>query len=341
MPMPFQRSAMITQTVPCGDWQPAGADLITDLAELRRVLDLPDTSSPDALAAADGFAVRVPRSYVARMRKGDPDDPLLRQVLASAEEVDVVPGYSADPLEERDSTPVPGILHKYHGRVLLMVTGACAVHCRYCFRRHFPYAEHVPGGERLARALDWLAGRDDIQEVILSGGDPLSVSDRRLRQLLDALAGIPHVQRLRIHTRQPVVMPERVSDGLLAMLAGWPGGRVMVLHANHARELDDSVRKACQQLAQAGVTLLNQAVLLKGVNDGLEQQLALANTLFDAGVMPYYLHQLDRVQGAAHFQVSDDAARRLHGQLQARLPGYLVPRLVQELPGAASKTALV
>ena len=340
MPMPSQRSAMITQTLPCGDWQPTAADLVTDVDELFRLLALDSALLPAARAAAKSFAVRVPRSHVARMRKGDPRDPLLRQVLGSAEELEQTPGYSDDPLAEQDATPVPGILHKYHGRVLLMVTGACAVNCRYCFRRHFPYGDHVVSSSRMAEAMDWLEAHEDVTEVILSGGDPLAVSDRRLRQVLARLAAIGHVRRLRIHSRQPVVMPERVSDSLLQMLADWPGSRVLVLHANHARELDQATRDACQKLRQAGVTLLNQAVLLEGVNSTLEDQLALADSLCEAGVLPYYLHQLDRVQGAAHFRVADEQARLLHSAMRDRLPGYLVPRLVCEEPGASSKTVM-
>jgi EF-P beta-lysylation protein EpmB len=304
------------------------------------VLALDPAILPAALPAARDFPLKVPRSYARRIRPGDPFDPLLHQVLSRAEELEVVPGYSTDPLDEADHTPVPGILHKYQGRVLLMVTGACAIHCRYCFRRHFPYNEHMPTRERLAVALDWLGTQTGISEVILSGGDPLSITDRRLRELLTALEAIPQLRRLRIHSRLPVVMPERVSEGLLTMLGSSRLKPVMVIHANHAAELNQEVAEALAALRQSGVLLLNQSVLLRGVNDAADTLAALSERLFEVGVIPYYLHQLDRVAGAAHFAVSDAEAFALAAQLHASLPGYLVPRLVREESGAPGKTAL-
>ncbi|MDF1628188.1 MAG: EF-P beta-lysylation protein EpmB [Alcanivoracaceae bacterium] len=336
----MKERAIIAQTLPPRDWDGSAADIITDPAELLRLVQLDSACLPAALAASQDFPLRVPRSYVRQMRLADPADPLLLQVLSRAEELDEVPGYSADPLEEAEHTPVPGILHKYHGRVLLMVTGACAIHCRYCFRRHFPYNEHLPTRDRLAAALDWLAGQTDVSEVILSGGDPLSVTDRRLGELLAALQAIPHLKRLRIHSRLPVVMPERVSEGLLAMLGSSRLKPVMVVHANHGAELGSEAGAALAALGAAGVQLLNQSVLLRGVNDDVTTLAALSERLLEVGVLPYYLHQLDRVAGAAHFAVSDQQALQLIAELHARLPGYLVPKLVREESGAAGKTLL-
>lgn len=331
---------MIAQSSAGIDWQPAASDLITSSAELFRLLGLDSALLPGALAAADDFALKVPRSYVARMRRADLADPLLLQVLGQARELDLVPGFGVDPLEEKGFTPVPSILHKYQGRVLLMVTGACAIHCRYCFRRHFPYQEHVPTAERLTQALAWLRSRTDISEVILSGGDPLSLSDRRLRELLEQLSALPNVKRLRIHTRLPVVMPTRISAAFLEMCAQLNKPLAMVVHANHAAELDGEVAAALSALRGSGVTLLNQTVLLAGVNANLQDQKALSERLYEVGVLPYYLHQLDAVAGAAHFAVSDQHALALHEQMKSCLPGYLVPRLVREQPNESSKTWL-
>jgi EF-P beta-lysylation protein EpmB len=305
-----------------------------------RLLGLDSALLPAALAAADDFPLKVPRSYVARMRQADPADPLLLQVLGQGKELDAVLGFNADPLEEKRFTPVPGILHKYHGRVLFMVTGACAIHCRYCFRRHFPYQEHVPTAERLQEALGWLRAQTDISEVILSGGDPLSLSDRRLRELFEQLSALPNVKRLRIHSRLPVVMPARVSTAFLEMCAQLRKPLAMVVHANHAAELSDEVADALSALRGSGVTILNQTVLLAGVNANLHDQVTLSERLYEVGVLPYYLHQLDAVAGAAHFAVSDQQALALHEQMKRNLPGYLVPRLVREQPDENSKTWL-
>jgi EF-P beta-lysylation protein EpmB len=274
------------------------------------------------------------------MRKRDPQDPLLLQVWMSAQEDGRAPGFELDPVGDLEAMPVPGLLHKYYGRVLLTLTGACAVHCRYCFRRHFPYADANPARQVWREALDYVARDETISEVILSGGDPLMLSDRRLSDLADALAAIPHLERLRVHTRLPVVIPQRVNDALLSWLAGQRLKPVLVLHVNHANEIDENVRAATRSLADSGVTLLNQAVLLRGVNDSVEALSGLSEALFAANVLPYYLHLLDRVQGAAHFEVSEDKARRLMAEVHARLPGYLVPRLAREAPGASAKRVI-
>lgn len=321
-------------------WQQQLATAVTDPAELLSLLDL-DLDLADAAARADRlFALRVPHSFIRRMRRGDADDPLLRQVLPLDAECRQVPGFTTDPLQEKDVMPVPGLLHKYQGRALLTLTGACAVHCRYCFRRHFPYTEANPARGTWRQTLDWLSGNAGIREIILSGGDPLSVSDRRLAELVQALDAIPHLQRLRLHTRLPVVIPDRVDARLLQWLAHTRMQTIVVLHINHANEIDDSLRLATERLTQAGAMLLNQAVLLKGVNDSESILAELSETLFAAGVLPYYLHQLDPVEGAAHFAVDDRRALALHEALAARLPGYLVPRLVRELAGRPGKTPL-
>lgn len=318
-------------------WQQQLAHAITDPAELCTLLQLDSALIAPAIESARGFALRVPRSFAARMRRGDPHDPLLLQVLPLLAEREVRPGYVIDPVGDLDSRAGAGLLHKYEGRALLIATGACAVHCRYCFRRHFPYADHSAPQRGWQDAIDALRCDPSICEVILSGGDPLSLSERRLRQLTDALAEVPHVRRLRIHTRYPIVLPDRVDGNLLNWIESLPIQTVIVIHANHAREIDASVRRACRDLSARGVTLLNQSVLLAGVNDSVAALEELSEALFAAGVLPYYLHVLDKVQGAAHFDVPQRRAVELHERLRHRLPGYLVPRLVREVAGAPAK----
>lgn len=322
-------------------WQRELAQAITDPAELLRELRLDPALLPAARAAAARFPLRVPRGFVARMMKGDPADPLLRQVLPLAAELTATPGFVADPVGDGEARAAPGVLHKYHGRALLIVTGACAVHCRYCFRREYPYAEARASQNRWRPALEYLAGDATLREAILSGGDPLSLSNGRLGALLTALDRIPHLERLRIHSRQPVVLPERVDDGLAALLAGLRLRPVVVTHANHPREIDPAARAALLRLAAAGVTLLNQAVLLRGVNDSAATLAALSETLFAAGALPYYLHLLDPVRGAAHFDVNEAEASAIMKTLRRRLPGYLVPRLAREQPGQPAKTLIL
>lgn len=321
-------------------WQREWQAAITDPAELIERLGLPAECLGPAQTAEQLFALRVPLGYLQRMRYGDRQDPLLRQVLPVGEEANSAPGFVADPVGDHDSLHAGGVIHKYHGRALLIATGACAIHCRYCFRRHFPYAEANASSGQWQTALAYLRADPSISEVILSGGDPLSLNDRRLAQLADELAAIPHLKRLRIHSRLPVVLPSRVDSALLDWFAHNRLQPVMVIHANHPSELDASVKEAMQRLNGAGVRVFNQAVLLRGVNDQTSVLASLSEQLFDMGVQPYYLHLLDRVQGAQHFEVSEHKARALMQSLTKQLPGYLLPRLVREIAGEPSKTCI-
>lgn len=321
-------------------WQRALATAITDPAELLSLLDIdPDLAEP-RLRAADGFPLRVPRAYVDRMQPGDPDDPLLLQVLPRRAEDREAPGFVTDPVGDRAAMTRPGLLHKYQGRVLLTTTGACGIHCRYCFRRHFPYADANPRSGQWSEALSYIASDPGIREVILSGGDPLSLPDRTLRDLVARLGDIEHVDTIRLHTRMPVVLPERVDDTLVEWVNDCRPACVFVLHANHPNEIDTRVEAAGRRLRAAGAMLLNQAVLLRGINDSTAALAGLSRRLFAFGALPYYLHLLDPVQGAAHFEVSEREGVRLVEELARTLPGYLVPRLVREVPGAPGKTPI-
>ena len=315
--------------------------LIRDPAELLDRLGLDPALLPAARRAAELFPLRVPLAFVERMRPGDPRDPLLRQVLPLEDELAEVPGFAADPVGDDAALVAGGVLHKYRGRALLVTTGACAVHCRYCFRRHFPYADANASADGWQSALAYLRSQPDVTEVILSGGDPLTLSDRRLKALADALADISHLRRLRVHTRLPIMNPARIDDALLDWLAGTRLDPVMVIHANHANEIDATVAEALARLGSRRVTLLNQAVLMRGVNDSADALADLSERLFEAGVLPYYLHLLDRVRGAAHFEVPEAEAVALHAEVAARLPGYLVPKLVREIAGEPGKTLIL
>jgi EF-P beta-lysylation protein EpmB len=338
-PVPAQASSP-GQADLAPDWRRTWRESVRDPRELLSLLGLDALAARVSVAAAAQFPLRVPRGFVARMRPGDPDDPLLRQVLPRIDEDRVVPGFALDAVGDGAARAATGVIHKYQGRALLVATGSCAIHCRYCFRRHFDYGADTAASAHWAEAIAWLRADPGIQELLLSGGDPLSLATPKLAELTDALVGLPGLRRLRLHTRLPVVLPERVDAALLDWLASLPWSVTVVIHANHANELDDGVRAALARLRATGATLLNQAVLLRGVNDDADTLAALSEDLFDAGVLPYYLHQLDRVTGTAHFEVTDDTARALHSALQSRLPGYLVPRLVREVPGAPGKTPL-
>jgi len=317
-------------------WQRALTEAFSNPLELLAFLDLPR----DLAGADSAFAMKVPRSYAARMEKGNARDPLFLQVWPAPAERAEVAGYVDDAVGDLARLKAGGVIHKYQGRALVIATGACAVHCRYCFRRHFPYGEALASRDHWQGALRELAADRSINEVILSGGDPLSLNDEKLAEFAGAIEFLPHVKCLRIHTRQPIVLPERVDDALLAWLGRGRLRKVVVLHANHANELDDAVARALARLASAGATLLNQSVLLRGVNDSTEALVHLSKRLFECGVLPYYLHMLDKVRGAAHFDVPEAEARAVVRAAAARLPGYLVPRLAREEAGADAKTIL-
>ncbi len=321
-------------------WQKLWRDAITDPRELLALLGLDAIAGRISDAAARQFPLRVPHGFAARMRHGEADDPLLRQVLPLVDEDEVAPGFDFDAVGDADAKGATGVIHKYDGRALLVATGSCAVHCRSCFRRHFPYAEETAAANRWQEAVAYLRTDSSISEVLLSGGDPLSLSTAKLAELTEQLRSVPHIRRLRLHTRLPVVLPERVDGPLLAWLRALPWPTVIVIHANHGNELDGSVPEALAALRGAGASLLNQSVLLRGVNDAIDTLVTLSERLFELGVLPYYLHQLDRVIGAAHFEVADERARELRDALHARLPGYLVPRLVREVAGAPGKSAV-
>lgn len=319
-------------------WQKILAQGFSSSNDLLRFLELPPLSGN---TAEKQFASRIPLGFAKRMQKQNPNDPLLLQVLAKEEELTTNNGYTLDPLEELKTNPVKGLIHKYHGRVLLTVTGACAVNCRYCFRRHFPYQDNNPGREGWKNTIDYIAKDTSITEVILSGGDPLLASTVVLGSLIQQLEAIPHVHTLRIHTRIPVVLPERIDSEFLSLMKATRLKKVVVLHCNHAQELDENVQVACTLLAKAGCHLLNQSVLLARVNDDATVLAALSQRLFSLGVLPYYLHLLDKVAGAMHFDLPFSKAQTIYKQLQELVPGYLLPRMAREEPGLLSKTLLI
>jgi L-lysine 2,3-aminomutase len=319
-------------------WQKKLAQGFTSVSDLLGFLELPFEHGD--LLAERQFATRVPLSFAKRMEKGNPNDPLLLQVLASPAELENVDGYVSDPLSELKVNPIKGMIHKYRGRVLLTLAGACAVNCRYCFRRHFPYQANNPGRDGWADVYHYIANDSTISEVILSGGDPLLASDLVLKELFQQLEAIPHVTTVRFHTRIPVVFPERIDADFLELMTNCRLNKVIVLHCNHAQELDNEVNRVCQDLKKAGCHLLNQTVFLAGVNDNAETLAVLSNKLFSYGVLPYYLHVLDKVAGAAHFDMALEKVRLIYNELQAMVPGYLLPRLVREEVGKPSKTLL-
>lgn len=338
---PIVRASSAEKRLPA--WRRLFQSAVRDLPTLCQRLEIPlPQELSDAEAAAKAFPVLVPEPYLNRIRRGDPNDPLLRQVLASPLETVTPQGFTTDPLQEKEARGPDGasLIQKYARRTLLIATGACAIHCRYCFRRHFPYGEVGLTPERMRETLKAVAADASIDEVILSGGDPLSLNDRKLASLVSAIEEIGHVRRLRIHTRLPVVIPQRVTRSLVRILERTRLAAWVVLHINHVQEIDAQVERALSRLTRAGIPVLNQAVLLRGVNDSVDALEALCRRLVDIRVAPYYLHQLDRVAGAAHFEVPEEEGRRLIAALLERLPGYAIPRYVREEAGAPSKTPL-
>jgi EF-P beta-lysylation protein EpmB len=319
------------------DWKRALADAVRDPDELIDLLQLPENLRKPARRAASRFPLVVPRDFLARMRPGDSHDPLLRQVLPLGVEEDEVEGYGSDPVGESGASLLPGLIQKYEGRVLLVATGTCAINCRYCFRREFPYTDVPRGLEAWRPALERIAGDPTLTEVILSGGDPLVLTDTSLKELAAALAAIPHLKRLRIHSRLPIVIPERVTESLLKCLQGTRLNPILVVHANHPAEIAGACARALSKLIDAGLPVLNQSVLLRGVNDDADTLVELSERLMELRVLPYYLHQLDPIRGAAHFHVDESRGLEIIAELRRRLPGYAVPRYVHEVPGATNK----
>ena len=320
-------------------WRIALREAVRDPLELLRMLKLQPRQVGLSARAAGEFPMLVTRAFVARMRSGDPADALLRQVLPSRNEDIRLPRHSADPLREKQAVAVPGLIRKYRDRALLLPTEACAVHCRYCFRRHFPYSDHRLSAEALQAALDYIAGQPALREVILSGGDPLMLPDARLATLARRLGDIGHLRRLRVHTRLPIMIPQRVDDNLIEALGAGRLPAVMVVHCNHPQEIDAPTAAALRRLSERMPTL-NQSVLLPGINDDAETLRQLSERLFDCGVLPYYLHMPDAVAGGGVAPIGEDAARRLLGEVAQRVPGYLLPRLARETPGEGAKRTL-
>lgn len=322
------------------DWRTELASAIRNPAELLRRLKLPASLIDSADDASKLFPLLVPESFLRRMQPGDANDPLLRQVLPVAEEFDEVPGFTQDALEESSYRAAPGLLHKYEGRALLIAFGACAVHCRYCFRRHYPYETEPRRMSDWQPALDRIAADESLHEILLSGGDPLMLSDRRLAELGGAIDAIPHVRRIRIHTRLPIVLPSRVTAEFIDLLTRLRTTPVVVVHANHPNEIADDCAEALRRLSATGLTVLNQSVLLRRINDSADRLAELSERLIDVGVLPYYLHQLDRVAGVAHFEIAESRGLEIVEQLRRRLPGYAVPRFVREVSGEPYKVPL-
>lgn len=335
---------MIPRTVPSWQiksWQEELKELIDCPKSLIEQLELDPKLLPAAIKASAHFRLRATPSYVARIEKGNPQDPLLLQILPLSAELNSPQEFTQDPLSETEFQPVPGIVHKYRSRVLFIAATQCAINCRYCFRRHFPYDEHQLSRPDWLQAIEYVRKDEHINEVILSGGDPLSLSDKQLAWLIEQIAAIPQIKRVRLHTRYPVILPSRITDSLISALTATRLRVIMVIHCNHAQEIDAEVRYSISLLLKAQLTILNQTVLLRGINDKSEILATLSEALFDCGVHPYYLHLLDKVAGAAHFLIDDIEAKGIYRDLLTQLPGYLVPKLVRENPREKSKTPVL
>ena len=323
------------------NWQSQLSDLITDPSELLHVLELSSEQLlSGAIMASEQFKLRVPRAFVAKMQLGNPLDPLLLQVLPHHLELEEHPEFVTDPLGEEAANQMPGVLHKYQSRFLLTLTGACAIHCRYCFRRHFPYQENLPKNEDWLKIKHYIEQNPSINEVILSGGDPLTLSNRKLALWIERLSSLDQIKIVRIHSRVPIVIPNRLDEEFISILKNSRLRIIVVIHSNHASELDDYTCSKLLQLSLHHITVLNQAVLLKGVNDSAQSLTELSYRLFEARVMPYYLHVLDKVKGAQHFDLRSSQIDQIYNDVLASLPGYLVPKLVREIAGEKNKTPL-
>lgn len=339
-PLVIESLTNISQTPDQDSWNQILSGATKSVEHLLQQLNLPITELHPRQQACLDFPLLVPQPFIDKMEKGNPSDPLLLQVLPQASELESAEGFINDPLAEKHSNLQKGIIHKYHGRILVLLSTGCAVNCRYCFRRHFPYQENRIGKNDWQGILDYVRNDPSIEELILSGGDPLMLNDQQLKKFIQQAEDIPHLQRLRIHTRLPVVIPQRITDSFIHILQSCRFNCAIVLHINHGQEIDNALTLKLSKLRLAGITLLNQAVLLKGINDNLKTQIDLSKALFSAGILPYYLHLLDKVSGAHHFDVDEEKAQYIHQQLLLKLSGYLVPKLVREESGKGSKTPL-
>jgi EF-P beta-lysylation protein EpmB len=339
-PLVIESLTDINQTQAQDSWNQILSGATRDVKTLLNQLDIPITELNERQQACLDFPMLVPQPFINKMEKGNASDPLLLQVLPQASELESAEGYINDPLAEKHSNLQKGLIHKYHSRILVLLSTGCAVNCRYCFRRHFPYQENRIGKNDWQEILNYVAKDSSIEELILSGGDPLMLNDQQLEKFIKQAEEIPHLQRLRIHTRLPVVIPQRITNKLVNVLHSSRFDCIMVLHINHSKEIDIQLFNALSKLKAVGITLLNQAVLLRDINDTVDDQIDLSKALFKAGVLPYYLHLLDKVNGAQHFDIEESEARKLHGLLLRRLSGYLVPKLVREEPGKGSKTPI-
>jgi EF-P beta-lysylation protein EpmB len=330
----------VEKNSPHKSWQHEMGEAFTKLDELLSFLRLDINDLSNYNKAHQTFPLLVSRSYAERMTKSDPNDSLLRQVLPSPAELITHPDYTRDPVGDQQASVIPGLIHKYHGRILIVTTGACAIHCRYCFRRAFPYSDNSANPSQTESIMRYLRDNTDIQEVIFSGGDPLMMNDQRLANYFKQLTEIKHIKRIRIHSRLPIVLPSRITDDLLSLFDSLPQQLILVVHTNHAQELSSDVEHALSKLRQVIPHLFNQTVLLKGVNDNANTLIKLSHRLFDQHVIPYYLHTLDKIEGAQHFDIPLEEAFELYKKLQSALPGYLVPKLVKEEAGKPHKTQL-
>ncbi|OOF70842.1 EF-P beta-lysylation protein EpmB [Rodentibacter caecimuris] len=319
------------------NWLDILKNSISDPILLLKTLNLSVTQFSQDIDARRLFPLRVPQPFIEKMEKGNPQDPLFLQVMTLSQEFIEAPGFSLDPLQEQKND-VPNLLHKYHNRLLLMVKGGCAINCRYCFRRHFPYSQNPGNKANWQQALNYISMHQEIEEVIFSGGDPLMAKDHELTWLIKQLENIPHLQRLRIHTRLPIVIPQRITQAFCELLEQSRLQCILVTHINHPNEIDECLARAIYKLRHIGVTLLNQSVLLKKINDDPCVLKILSDRLFSIGILPYYLHLLDKVQGASHFYISDEQALQIYKNLQSLTSGYLVPKLAREIAGEPNKT---
>jgi len=320
-------------------WQQDLADGFSNIEEICHYLNISQLAK-ELITTPSTFPLRVPREFVDRMEKGNLNDPLLKQILPIKDELRTASDFINDPVGDLDSMTETGVIHKYHGRVLLITTGSCAINCRYCFRRNFPYNNFQLSTKKYSNAIRYIQNQQDISEVILSGGDPLLLNDQKIIELIQQIESIPHIKRIRIHSRLPIVLPSRITTDFCNKLSLIKKDLILVVHSNHSNELNTQVKRACKKLKKANITLLNQAVLLKGINDNVEQLHALHEKLFSFNIMPYYLHLLDKAAGTVHFEVSEEIAIGLMNQLKKVLPGYLVPKLVREQAGASNKTII-